>query len=66
MEKEDSIRILFAHACSYYQSWTEAELEWEEERWREWELRSLKEWPDTTPYDDPPDGLDEFEKVGCE
>ena len=66
MDKEEAMRIIFAHTCSYFQSWTEGSIELNEERWREWELRSLREWPDSIPHDDPPDGMDEFMRVGRE
>jgi len=62
LDRDEEVIVLLMMLVFYLRDQVEGIVE----AWREWELQSLKEWPDTTPYDDPPDGMDEFAQTGWE
>jgi len=66
LDRDGGVREVLVGLIFYVQGWVEGQRLLIAESWREWELQRLREWPDTTPYDDPPDGMDEFERVGLD
>lgn len=76
VEKEDAMRIIFAHVCTYFQGWLESEIKNPTPR----ALKQLtfescafygspalpNDWHLSPEEEQAPDGLEEFERVGWE
>ena len=76
VDKEDAIRIICTHVCSYFQGWLESEIKFHVPRelkqltLETWEFYGMTPLPEDWhlyPKEAPiPDGMEEFERVGWE
>jgi hypothetical protein len=65
-DRLEEVWILLGNVIAYLQGWTEGEAEGIREASMESELNQIRDWPDESPEDRPPGGLDEHENSGME